>query len=271
MRESLSLQQIVLDVAHNLRDCVEGVTTASMGGDRAKMRDALRAVAGDDRYNGSEVLFLQPGATAAGLTGANPKAVLDFQASDGTFTLNDAWGSTGVPAGVAYALLRIGGEGHPYAEIVAALRQALSALSYKTDIYASVAVVDGQTDYDIPAGFDWLNAVTAATPDGKARATLRRGLHYDLAYPGSRTLRITPLCPVMAGYTLGLVGQADVVAPTTLDGTITVDREEVVGATIEFLLRGGSDKVDLALAGNLYADRVRTVPRYRRSNSVRVG
>lgn len=270
MRESLSLQQIVLDVAHNLHDCVEGVTTASMGEDRAKMRDALRAVAGDDHYNGSEVLFLQPGATAAGLTGANPKAVLDFQASDGTFTLNDAWGSTGVPAGVAYALLRIGGEGHPYAEIVAALRQALSALSYKSDVYdESLVVVAGQPDYTVPAGIDWLTAVTATNPQGFT-AALRRPQHWDLR-PGTRTLRLTALAPVSDGYTLGLQGQTDVVAPAALDGTITVDREEVVGATIEFLLRGGSDKVDLALAGNLYADRVRTVPRYRRSNSVRVG
>lgn len=270
MLESLSLQQIVLDVAHNLRDCVEGVTTASMGGDRAKMRDSLRAVAGDDVYNGSEVLFLEPAATLAGLTGANPKAVLDFQGSDGTFTLNDNWGSTGVPAGVAYALLRLGGAGHPYAEIVAALRQALSALSYKSDVYdASLVVVAGQPTYTVPDGIDWLTTVTATNPQGFT-AELRRPQHWDVR-PGTRTLRLTALAPVSEGYVLGLQGLAGVTAPTALDATIAVDREEVVGATIEFLLRGGTDKADLALAGNLYADRVRTVPRYRRTNSVKVG
>ena len=270
MLEAMSLQDIVLAVSHNLRDCVEGVTTLAMGGDRTKMRDGLRVIAGDKAYNGSEVLFLEPAATAAGLTGSNPKGVVSFSSADGTFTLNEAWGSTGVPAGVRYALLRLGGEGYPYQDIVYSLKQALSALGYKTNLYdTSLTVVEGQTTYTIPDGFDWLDTVTATNPQGYSME-LRRPQHWDVR-PGSRTLVLTALTPVAAGYTLGLLGQTGVKAPATLTDTITVDSEEVVGATIEFLLRGSGDKIDLTLSANLYADRVRTIPRYRRANSVRVG
>jgi hypothetical protein len=260
---SVSLQDLVIHVASNLRDCVEGtVTTAGA----ATFRDSSKAHEKDDRFNGSEIIFREPTYNGGG---TQPFTVTDFARTNAIFTLN-AGGA--IALGERYALVNVAGKGYPYAEIIRALELALDAVkptTLATD-EATLAYVADDYEYTVPAAFITLERVYAKrTVNSRVyRIPLTRGrgwgYDYDLI-PGTRTLVIhgSPL----AGDIFAVVGEQRITLPTTLDGTIDVPVEPVVNAAVEFLTRGG-DQREQGISAGQYLDRLRTVPVYARANRI---
>lgn len=272
---SVTLEELVLAVAANLHDYVAGTASADAGTSfKNRLTDTTRAVDGDQRHEYSQVLFLQP---ATGLTGNNPKTVSAFDAASGNFTLTDNWNATnGVPSGTPYAIIDIAGEGYAYADIVQAARQALVALKPVVSVEeaaVAITIATGNmawTEVTVPATIEMLeevHAVRASVDIG----LVRPGNDGWVVVRGTRKLRLSRDLPLVATDTLTLYGTGPATFPATLDASVDIDLEEWTGATIEFLTRGGGDRSGVALAGNLYGDRARSVPLYRRPNSYRVG
>lgn len=269
---SVTLEELVLAVAANLHDYVEGTTTASQATTN-KMTDTNREGAGDQRHAHSQVLFLQP---ATGLTGLNPKTVTAFDSATGVFTFTDNWnGTNGVPSGTDYAIINVAGEGYPYADIVKAARQALAALRPSVSIAetaVAITVASGSMAWieaTVPATLEMLEEVHAVR-SAEDIGLIRPGRDGWTVVRGTRLLRLDRNLPLNTGDTLTLYGTGPATFPATLADSVDIDLEEWTGATIEFLTRAG-DRADAALSQSLYVDRVRSVPQYRRPNSARVG
>jgi hypothetical protein len=273
---STTLQDLVILVASNLHDLVAGYATASSPGTPTIMEDDNRA--GDaDRYRGSEALFLQPAAGVAGMdaAGLNPKKV--FDQGFGQLQFTDNWnGTDGVPAGVEYVLINIAGEGYPYAEVVRAARLALKALKPQVSVEedaVAITPVTGNMAWataEIPATIDFLSEVHVVR-DTEDIGLIRAGDGGWRVLQGTRTLLLARTLPLVEDDTLTLHGTGPVTVPTDLEDSVDVDEEAWVNATIEFLTRADADSKGQQLAANLYMDRVRTVPQYRRPSSYKVG
>lgn len=266
-----SLQDIVLAVATNLRDCIQSAAT-STAGDSVSLVDASLKLfsTGSNRFAGSECLFLNGAAPSSGV---NPLTVNGFTNTTGTLTFTASYGSA-VPSGTAYALLNVGGQGNPYQAILSALDMAFAALNLKapaTDQDVTVtAATDGWANHDltVPAGLDWLTRVEL-TRTAPYRTTI--GRRFWSLLPGTRTLRINQAVCLYVGDVVTLGGYADVVRPAALADTVDVNLEQVVNMAIEYLLRDSKDRDEQTLVANLYGDRLRTVNAYRLPSSVRVG
>ena len=270
---TLTLQDLVLAVSHALRDCLESTTT-----DNASTAITLRDTTlkqfstRNGRYAGSDLL-IKSGAT--GFSGANPRRIIGFDntAGDLTFTGGN-WGTGAAPAGTAYALLNVGGAGHPYTEILSALDLAFSALALKkpaTDQQITLAAdVNGLVSHDltIPAGIDWLTSVTL-TRTSPYTQLLAPSLRAVL--PGTRTLRVRDSVCLNVGDVVTFSGLTTVARPVNLTDTVDVNREQVVNAALEYLLRDSKDRDEQTLMANLYGDRLRTGNTYRWPSSVKVG
>ncbi len=271
---TVTLEELVLAVAANLHDYVEGTTTsAQLSPNLNKMTDILRVAEGDQRHVHSQVLFLQP---ATGLTGQNPKTVTAFDSAGGVFTFADNWnGTSGVPAATAYAILNVAGEGYAYADILKAAKQALVALKpvvTVTEAAVAITVATGNMAWieaTVPTTLEMLEEVHAVRASADI-GVIRPGNDGWTVIRGTRKLRLSRDLPLVSTDTLTLYGTGPATFPATLATATDIDLEEWTGATIEFLTRGG-DRNDMALAGNLYGDRARSVPQYRRPNSYRVG
>lgn len=270
---SVTLEELVLAVSANLHDCVRGTASVS-NATTNKMTDTTRVTSGDNRHKHSQVLFLQP---ATGLTGQNPKTVSSYVSSTGIFTFSDNWAvANGVPVSTPYAIINIAGEGYPYQDIVAAARQALKALKPSVAVLeAAVAITlaTGEaawTTATIPATLDFLDVVHVVRSSVDI-GLIRPGNDGWRIIQGTRTLLLDRSLPLVSGDTLTLYGTGPATVPTALTGTVDIDEEEWVNATIEFLTRGDDGRTEQSLAANLYMDRVRTVPQYRRPNSYKVG
>jgi len=265
----VSLYELVVAVAHNLRDAVEGVTDTGAT-QLNEMRDQARSVEMDGRYDGSDLLWREPEATDAGLTGDNPLGVIDFAQNGGRFTLSGNWSQTsGVPSGVTYTLLNLGGRGSPVRAILRALQLAVAALGLRRPVEDEMtAYVPGTYDYTIPAAYMSIERVyVRRLYDGVPR---RLDLHYGAAdgYTVRQASRVVSLnLLLLEGDRLGMVGEVPVTLPTTWAGTEDFPLEAVVNGAIEFLDRAGTSE-EQQIGQQQYADRVRTVPLYRRANSI---
>lgn len=276
---AVTLQDLVLAVAGNLHDLVEGASTTAQGSTaKNKMLDAARIRGdGDNRHLNSQVLFLQPAAGVAGLTGANPKTVTAFDGTTGLFTFADNWNaSNGVPLGVSYAILNIAGEGYAYNDIVRAARAALKALRPEvpvTEAGVTVTLAAGlgaNHSAAIPATLSYLSEVRVVRSTYDI-GRVQPGRDGWRVIPGTRVLHIPGGIDLQGGDTLTLYGTGPATVPTTLTGSVEVDEEEWLNATIEFVTRAFDARAEQQLAANLYMDRTRTVPQYRRPNTYKVG
>lgn len=274
---AVTLQDLVLAVAGNLHDLVEGATSAAQA-TANKMTDAAR-IRGDgtNRHLNSQVLFLQPAATTAGLTGANPKTVTAFDGATGIFTFADNWaGANGVPSGVAYAIINVAGEGYAYNDIVRAARAALKALRPEVAVTATAVAVTlaaglaANHSATVPSTLSCLSEVRVVR-GGYDIGRIQPGRDGWRVVPGTYTLHVPGGIDLEGGDTLTLYGVGPATVPTALTGSVEVDEEEWLNATVEFLTRADDQRALQQLAANLYMDRTRTVPQYRRPNTYKVG
>lgn len=265
---TVSLQDLIVHVSASLRDCIEGtVTTAGT----STFRDTARSTEKDDRFNGSEIFFREPTYNGGG---TQPFVVTDFAKANGIFTLN-AGGA--IALAERYVLLNIAGRGYPYREIVRALELALDAIRPTTlaSDEASLTFAADDYSYDIPAAFVTIERVwlkrTVNGRDYRLPLPYRPtgGPHQQTegwqVLPGTRALLLngTP----EADDKICLSGEQTITLPTTLDGEIDVPVEAVVNAAVEYLTRSG-DQREAGVSAGQYLDRVRTVPVYRRPNSI---
>src|SRR5690348_1919330 len=117
--ESVSLQDLIKDVASAVRDLATGTTTGN-GPDTVTFVDSGKGNNGSmvmaaNQWAGTQVIFEEPAATAAGLTTPGPHTITNFNTTGGIFTATPAFRASGVvPLGLNYFLVRAGGRGNPY-------------------------------------------------------------------------------------------------------------------------------------------------------------
>lgn len=267
----VSLYDLVVAVAANLHDLVEGVTDTGATA-LAEMRDQARGVEIDGRYNGSEILFREPAAQLGGMTGTTPFGVVDFARRGGVFQLSGNWSqSSGVPSGMPYVMLNLGGRGYPTGQIVRALQLANEALAIRSVVAdESLAWVPGQYDYPIPSQYDTIENVWVGRAVNGAWRRQPLRLNAADGYTVIPALRLISLrLGLIDGDVLGLVGERRVGLPVSFSDADAIDLpvEPHVNGAIEYLDRAGTgDEQQIAAAQ--YADRLRTVPLYRRPNSI---
>lgn len=269
---TVSLQDLIAHVATSLRDCIEGTVTT---GGSSTFRDTARSTEKDDRFNGSEIFFREPTYNGGGTP---PFVVTDFAKTNGIFTLNA--GGT-IALGEQYVMLNIAGRGYPYKEITRALALALDSLRPMTVVTdeTSLPYVLDDYEYTIPAAFKTIERVWVLREQeyGEALRSFRIPLPYrpSTGYharshgwevlPGTRTLLIHGV--PQENDIICFCGEQVVSLPAALDSEIEVPLEAVVNAAVEYLQRSGDQK-EQGIAAGQYVDRTRTVPVYRRPNSI---
>jgi hypothetical protein len=239
--ELVSLEDMVLAVADNLRELSVGVTTDAMSTPLTAMRDTGRANQGKDRWwQGSQVLLL---GSPAGLTAAQPFTVMDFNSATGTFTLDKAFGATGVPQGVNYALIRQRGHGVPYTSYLRALRYALDRLDSSGDVVdTSLDTAASTWEYTLPATVDTVFDVEL--DNGTVRQSLPPRW-WGLA-PGRTLVLTNRKLPVANAYTIRVHGRKWAALPSTLAGTVRVNLDELVDRATERLTRSNTEQREAA-------------------------
>lgn len=265
-----TLADVVRATAQAARDCVEGTTTA-LGGAK-QLVDAHRVVGKDGQFVGGEVFF--PAAPAGGL---NPKRVTAFAVATGTFTLDEGYDgvSAGVPAGVAYYLINVGGRGTPYQRIVSALGVALDELNHKQAVFDNTLLVtlDANSlpvrEYAVPATLDYLRAVRLRSTNDNVPHGIRggdRGLWR--VRPGTRTLELSSDLALDTTQTIELFGFSRLTVPTVATGTINLPLAWLVNATLERLGLRATEPGEAGEAQALAALRMHTAGQYAWPNEV---
>ncbi len=237
-----TLRDLVLAVGVPFRDNLAGTTTADAG-PRNLMVDARRQGDADDIYRGSEVLFLD----TAGMAADNPLRVVASDAASGALTLDDDWGgSTGVPAGTRYVLMRLRGKGVPYDYRVQALQLVVEAMAQEgLDVEVTVpgGAVRGQYAYPIPAGLDTLHTVLLRRPAGSDMPFWQQEVPPGRpggAGPGwylqpGRTLLVTYRKLGWVPADLVLRGRYYPAFTGSLDDSFPVPKDEAVAGAVEWL------------------------------------
>lgn len=256
--EAVSLQQLIKDVAMELRQSYEGTTTTSAAGTAAFTDSAFStAVASylDDEWVGTQVFFDEPAYTSGGNINPGVHIINDFVASTGAFISPLPFrGSGQVTAGLDYTLIRPRGQGVPYKGYLAALRYALDALNVKTTgVNSALTTVTDTYDYTIPAGLGWVYDVRL-TKAGYTPLSLPPNL-WSLR-PG-RGLSLNYVVNVALGWTLNLDGYTEDALPTALDGTVTCDRDRVIQLASERLQANSASAGDNARADRKQQERLR--------------
>ena len=254
---TVTLQDLIKDVAHQLLELEEGTTSAASGS-ASTFVDTRFSVSDsyvDDEWNGSEVVFEEPAATVSGHNSPGPHTITNFVASSGTFTSNLPFRASGVVAsGLNYFLLRPRGQGTPYRGYLAALRWAMDKLNLRTDeTDSSLVTVANDWQYAVPAGMGWVYNVVLAKA-GFYPVTLMPNQWKLL--PG-RLLEFSPDIDVGVGATVHLYGYAEDALPATLDGTVDVPREDVVDLAVEYIQRNRTSAPDNARADRRQQERLR--------------
>jgi hypothetical protein len=237
------------------------------------MRDQARSVERDGRYNGSEVLFALPYAADLGMAGSPVYGVVDFKRDNGIFTLSGNWSqASGVPAGVDYAMVNLGGRGYPVEALLYALELAFDALNLRLPCRDDATVlVPGLYQYPIP---DTFSSVTkfAILRNWSGHQyivpLLVGGATGIIVQPESRTVLLN--VAVTEGDLLSITGERRLALPPSWDDADAVPLrrvEEVVNAAIEYVTRTGNT-AQQGIAASQYSDRVRSVPLYRQPNAI---
>lgn len=266
-----TLADVVRAVAHEARDCIEGTTTSAGG--TLQLVDLHREFGKNNQYIGSEAFF--PSTLPTG--GLNPKRVTGSVVVSGTLTLVEGWdGATaGVPSGVPYYLINIGGRGIPYARIASALTLALDELNHKLAVFDNSLLVtlDSNSlpvfEYTIPSTLDYLHTVRLRSTNDNVPHHLRggeRGLWR--VRPGTRTLELSTDLALDTTQTIELIGWSRLTAPTTATGAIPLPLHWLVDATLARLGLRAADPGELNQAMALDAKAGHVTPQYVYPNEV---
>ena len=159
--EAVTLQQLVQYVADSVRDLVPGVTTNATASP-TQLQDTTKAGRRPNHWQNSEIVFLEPQATAAGRTGENPFVVTGY--TNGLFTLDHNFGGAGIPQGVPYFIVRNHGQGNPYRSYLTAIKRALDNLGVAVSSSEGFSTSASLYTYSIPT-LDTVHTVTVETSD----------------------------------------------------------------------------------------------------------
>lgn len=252
--EVLTLQELIEYVADSVRDLTPGTTTNASAQPNV-MQDTSKGGRRPNHWQNSEVVFTEPSATLAGRTGSNPFVVTGY--NNGIFTLDHDFGPAGIPQGIDYMILRNHGQGNPYRAYLTAIKRALDNLGVASTTSEDFVSSAGLYTYTVPT-LDTVYKVTTETADYGP---------YDLPndmwdlYPG-REIRFNRDTTVDFPWTVTLHGRRFSAMPASLDGTVTVDLDDVVDFASEYLNRTSARPIDQAKGQSLQAERIRFRRRY---------
>lgn len=257
--ETVSLQDLIKDVASAVRDLATG-TTSTNGvalNDFTDSRYSTLVVStADNQWKGTQVIFEEPAATAAGLNAPGPHVVTLFTGVSGQFLVSPNLRTAGVvPAGLNYFMVRAGGRGNPYSAYVAAIRYALDELNVSVDVFDnSLVTADQVYDYTLPTSVGGVYKVDFA----KDGYTTLRVLPRDWTMLPGRKLHLTNTNLYVAfGWTLNLYGVLASPLPATLDGTVYGPRSAIVDLATEYLQRSSTRPADNQRAALKQQERLR--------------
>lgn len=229
--ETLTLQQIIMELANQQRDLSTGTVTTAVSG--TVFKDAERISTRDKHWVGSEVFFLEPAYTTATLNGTQPFVVDAFDASDGSFTLNHTAGAT-IPATLEYAMVRHFGRGNKLDAYKRAIGRAMRRLGVATKVSDDSLTTAASTySYTIPAGFDTIYAVEV-TKGTLGPYVLQPELQWRMR-PGRQLAIPQGVMSMDAGYTLTLYGRTFTADLADLDDTLVANLDDLVEYASEFL------------------------------------
>lgn len=265
--DTLTLQEAIARVADAVRDGTPGVTTAASVAPNQFIDNGRKGIGKDKDWAGSQVLFLQPEASAAGIADNTAFDVSGYAANTTLFTLTrDVTNLSGVAQNVPYLLIRTRGQGHPYRSYIRALAWAVQKINPVSAVTYAQATAANVYTYAIPANVQGIYDVTA-TVQG-VEYGLRPVQDWDVK-PG-RVLKLGQLVPVDYPLALTVSTLQAPTLPTTLLGTITCDADELIDAAAEYLQRGSMRPQDNQKAGNLQQERLRFNTNYVPANYVEV-
>jgi hypothetical protein len=267
--ETVTLQDAIMALADAQKDLVLGTTTSNSA-DTTHFVDTGKANGRDRWWEGSEVFFLEPAATAAGLTATQPFDVRGYISASGIFTLNKVFKASGnVAAGLDYALIRNQGRGIPYRTYVNALKYALRKLDISADaVDNSITTATDTWEYVVPAGLSTLYDVFL-DKTGYGHGALRPDW-WDVG-PGRTLILLNRNLPMGVGWNLQLKGRTYATPPTSLSGTMTVPLEELVDLAQEYLNRNSTRVQENQRGSTLQQERLRFSSNYIYPNEKELG
>lgn len=265
----VTLSELIIALGIPGRDNVEGVTTSDSG-NPLQLADTRRKGQVANTWNGSEVLF--PDTTPP--NGLNPKRVVAFDNSTGTFTLDDGWDTgSGVPANTRYVLLNVRGKGLPYDYRLQAVVYALETMANQglpVEVPVVGGAVSGQYYYTIPSGIDIIHTVSLRSPSGSTT-------FWELELPGNkwdtrpgRQLLVNRRGLGNVETDIILRGTSYPAVSTSLTASYPVQRDEVLALALEFLTLLSRTPQDAATNAKLMQERIRTGGDYAYPNQRRV-
>lgn len=262
--EAVSLQDLIKDVADQMGELSTGTTTAASASTVTANDSNFGTYQGLTNWQGSQLVFEEPAATASGHTTPGPHFISTLVSGIWTSTL--AFRASGVVAsGLGYFVLRPGGRGKPYAAYLRALNWALDKLNVQQDILDSSLTTAASTyEYTIPAGIAALSDVYLVKA-GYDDQLLRGGLDWDMR-PGRKLWVRNSNVTVSFGWTLKLAGIAESAVPATLGATVYCPRSEVSDLATEYLLRNSQRQQDNQKGGARQQERLRFGTLLPRSN-----
>jgi hypothetical protein len=267
--ETVTLQDMVMAVADAMKDLVTGTTSAASA-DTTHFVDTGKANGRDRWWENSEVFFLEPAATAAGLTATQPFEVRGYVSASGLFTLNKPFKAAGnVPVSLDYALIRNQGRGTPFRGYVNAIKYALRKLDISSDSTdASIVTQPNVYEYVVPAGLSTVYDVYL-DKTGYGHLGIRPDW-WDVA-PGRTLVLKNRNLTVSLGWTLQLKGRIWATPPTSLTGTMSVPLEEMVDLAQEYLLRNSTRSQENTRSQGLQEERLRFSNNYVYPNEKELG
>jgi hypothetical protein len=260
--ETVSLQELIKDVAVQVRDLYAGSTTAASAGVNTFVDTTLGNAGNgqlDNQFAGSQVVFEEPAYTAGGNINPGPHVVTLYAVSGSVFTVTPAIRSSGVVAsGLNYFMVRGGGRGNPYRVYVAAIRYALDELNFYTKYLDGTGLVTAANVYDYV--LDAPAAGVYKVELAKAGYTTLQLLPRDWSLRPNRTLHLNNAnINVGFGYNLQVwaVSDSSTVSDTGLATTYTVPRSAVVDSAVEYIQRSSTRAADNQRASLRQQERLR--------------
>jgi hypothetical protein len=258
--ETVSVQDLVKDVALQMRDCVTGTTSANGTGldtfVDSRWSNAGGAGVVDQQWVGTQVVFEEPGYTSGGNINPGMHVVVQFTAATGTFRVSPPMRSAGVvPAGLAYFMIHAGGRGVPFLAYQGALRHAFEVFGVQTRLVdRSLTTADQTYTYTIPST---LAGVYQVEWEKTGYTTLRLLPRDWNMKPGSKLWLKNVNLNVGFNWTMALYGIANSALPATLNGTTFLPRDAVIDEAVEYLQRTSRNSADNQRGAQRQQERLR--------------
>lgn len=241
--ETVALQDLVKDVAEQVKDLVTGTTVTGVAGVTGFGDTSYGwQVTSGQWWAGSEVLFEEPAYTSGGnINGNMPHPISGM--SSGVFTSPVPFRSSGnVPGGLNYFMVRANGRGNKYRTYLAALRYALDTLGCWGDVLDTSNTTASQVyEYALPTTIGGVYRVELAKAGQGTLELLPRDWKMK---PGRKLWLTNQNIYVAYGWTLNVYGILSDTLPTTLNGLVYCPRSEVIDLAVEYLQRNSRQSAD---------------------------